>query len=110
MNTGLDFRRLRRWELALAAFALSARTTYVWNPNGSGGWQSSGQYVEAGGATPTAHDVVQIPENVTVEVATDADAAFVNARRADSGVFYVHLQPAIRHPVAVRRFRRGHDH
>ncbi|MBR2837991.1 MAG: hypothetical protein IKE55_04360, partial [Kiritimatiellae bacterium] len=52
--------------MALAAFALSARTTYVWNPNGSGGWQSSSQYVDAGGATPTAHDVVQIPENVTV--------------------------------------------
>lgn len=63
---------------ALAAFALLARTTYVWNPNGSGGWQSSTQYVDANGAVPTAHDVVQIPENVTVEVATDADAAFVN--------------------------------
>ncbi|MBR2837655.1 MAG: autotransporter-associated beta strand repeat-containing protein [Kiritimatiellae bacterium] len=63
----------------LAALALSARTTYVWNPNGSGGWQSSGQYVNAGGAVPAAHDVVQIPENATVEVATDSDAAFVNA-------------------------------
>ena len=64
--------------VALASFALLARTTYVWNPNGSGGWQSSSQYVDAGGATPTAHDVVQVPENVTVEVSTDADAAFVN--------------------------------
>ena len=63
---------------AIASFALLARTTYVWNPNGNGGWQSSSQYVNAGGATPTAHDVVQIPENATVEVATDADAAFVN--------------------------------
>ena len=64
--------------VALASFALLARSTYVWNPNGSGGWQSSSQYVDAGGATPTAHDVVQIPENATVEVSTDADAAFVN--------------------------------
>lgn len=42
--------------MALAAFSLPARTTYVWNPNGSGGWQSSSQYVN--GAVPAAHDVV----------------------------------------------------
>ena len=63
----------------LVSTALLARTTYVWNPNGNGGWQSSSQYVNAGGAVPAAHDVVQIPENVTVEVPTDSDAAFVNA-------------------------------
>ena len=64
--------------MALASFAVLARTTYVWNPSGNGGWQASSQYVNAGGAVPTAHDVVQIPENVTVEISTDADAAFVN--------------------------------
>ncbi|MBQ3290354.1 MAG: autotransporter-associated beta strand repeat-containing protein [Kiritimatiellae bacterium] len=63
---------------AFVAVSLLARTTYVWNPNGSGGWQSSSQYVGAGGAVPTAHDVVQVPENATVTVGTDADAAFVN--------------------------------
>ena len=64
---------------ALAAVELPARTTYVWNANGSGGWQSSSQYVNAGGAVPMAHDVVQVPENATVEITTDSDAAFVNA-------------------------------
>ena len=63
--------------LAFAAFALSARTTCVWNQNGSGGWQSPSQYMN--GVAPAAHDVVQIPQDVTVEVATDSDAAFVNA-------------------------------
>lgn len=61
----------------------SARMTYVWNPNGSGGWQAPGQYFAADGATaavqaPTADDLVKIPADTTVTVATDADAAFVN--------------------------------
>ena len=62
----------------------NAYTTYVWNPNASGGWQAAGQYFQADGTTPatvapsTSDDVVEIPAGVSVEVSTDSDATYVN--------------------------------
>lgn len=73
--------------LLLAAPARADVWTHVWNPEGSGGWQSAGQYFQADGATPATAapaegvGVVKIPENVTVEVSTDGDAAYVSALR-----------------------------
>ena len=71
--------------LVVAGFCslASAATTYVWNPNGSGGWQDKNQYFESDGETPAtaapqSGDVVTVPAGTTVEVTTDADAAFVN--------------------------------
>jgi len=67
----------------LSSMLAMARTTYTWNRAGSGGWQSASQYLLDDGVTaatsaPVANDVIVVPEGVTVEIATDADAAFVN--------------------------------
>lgn len=63
------------------------RTTYVWNADGSGGWQSKDQYFAEDGVTPAgnppgADDVVKVSTPTTVGVDTDSDAAFVNALAA----------------------------
>ena len=71
--------------LLITASARADVWTHVWNPNGSGGWQSAGQYFQDDGTTPATAapaagaGVVKIPENVTVEVSTDGDAAYVSA-------------------------------
>lgn len=78
--------------------------THVWNPEGAGGWQSPGQYFLADGATPATsaplagEGVVRIPQGVTVEVATDGDAAYVSALRGvmldDATSTFIFNQPS----------------
>ena len=91
--------------LALAALAdTQTYTTYVWNPNGTGGWQAAGQYFKEDGVTPataapaTADDVVEIPAGVTVTVATDADATYVNGLKGvnltDATSTFIFNQPS----------------
>jgi autotransporter-associated beta strand protein len=100
---------------SVAASGALARTAYVWNPLGSGGWRSSGQYFSADGETPAASapvegDIVQIPAGTTVAVSTDDAAAFVNTlagiELADATSKFIFGQPSdIRWRCAV--FGRG---
>ena len=86
------------------AVTAHAYTTYVWNPNGSGGWQNAGQYFQANGTTPatvapsTSADVVEIPAGVSVEVSTDSDATYVNGLKGvkltDSTSTFIFNQPS----------------
>ena len=86
------------------AGTVDAYTTYVWNPNGSGGWQAAGQYFQADGTTPatvapsTSDDVVEIPAGVSVEVSTDSDATYVNGLKGvnltDATSTFIFNQPS----------------
>ena len=86
------------------AETVHAYTTYVWNPNGSGGWQAAGQYFQADGTTPAtvapslSDDVVEIPAGVSVEVSTDSDATYVNGLKGvnltDATSTFIFNQPS----------------
>ncbi len=101
---GAEVRLFVSMALVGLSIVCSGRTVYVWDPEGSGGWQSAQQYFAEDGETrattpPTVDDVVKVTTATTVGVSTDADASFV------SGLAAVQLV----HPDAVFEFRQPSD-